>query len=282
MKRRTISRSLLRKIIFTIVAVVLTCIIVFPLIWMFFASFKPPTEEIRVPPTIVPREPTLWNYSKLLSFTAFFRYFLNSMTLSLATAIVAIGISLLGVYSISRFKPRFGGLLFFAMILIYMLPEVLIVIPYTKMVLAVGMGNNLVSLAIVYISITTPFAIWMLRSYIETIPIELEQAAMVDGATRFGAFRRIIVPAAAPGIAAALSFTFILAWNEYIYSLVLIQTDRRRTITLGIAALLGERAMYSWGILCAAAVLAVVPILIIFVFIQKHLVAGFTAGALKG
>jgi ABC-type glycerol-3-phosphate transport system permease component len=281
-KHRWISRRLLNKILYTLFALGLCLVIVFPLIWMSLNSLKPPTEEIRVPPTLLPQRPTLQNYQDLLSMTAFFRYFLNSLFLSVVSAFVAILISLLGVYSISRFKPRYGGLLFFALILIYMLPEVLIVIPYMRMVIALGLGNSLAALTIVYISITTPFAVWMLRSYIETIPVELEEAAMVDGATRFGAFRKVIVPAAMPGIAAALSFTFILAWNEYVYSLVLIQSDYKRTITLGIATLIGDKAMYSWGILCAGAVLAVLPVLVLFVFIQKHLVRGFTAGAVKG
>ena len=236
-----------------------------------------------VPPTILPRVWTLENYIFLLKATKFILYFRNSLIVCLSASLVAIVIAIVGVYSLSRFKFRFSGLIGFSILFSYMLPQIMIIIPFTRMLVTINATNSILSLAFVFISITLPFALWMLRSYIETIPRELEEAAMVDGASRFKAFIKIIIPAALPGLMATLIFTFIVSWNEYVYSLILISSETKKTVSLGLGLLArGQEAIFSYGMLAAGSVLAVIPLLVMFVFVQRRLVSGFTAGAMKG
>ena len=143
-------------------------------------------------------------------------------------------------------------------------------------------SDTLLSLGLSYVALTLPFALWMCRSYFGTISMQMEEAALVDGASRLKAFILVTVPQAIPGLIATFIFTFILAWNEYVVGLILISSQANKTVSLGVADLIGESAMYSWSMLNAAGVLSTIPILILFIFIQKNLVSGMSAGALTG
>ena len=163
-----------------------------------------------------------------------------------------------------------------------MLPQIFLIIPFLIFWSNLGFSDSLFALAVTMISFTLPFSVWMLRSYIESIPIALEEAALIDGATRLQAFYKVIVPGAIPGIVSTFIFCFILVWNDYLFALVLISSDKNKTLTLGLSMLTGGKAMWSWGVLSAGAVFTTVPILILFMFVQTRLLGGFSAGALKG
>jgi multiple sugar transport system permease protein len=261
---------------------IISIIIVFPLIWLFFTAFKSKGEIFQFPTRLLPLDWTFENYTELFRITQFLRYFINTAAISIIAALISIIIATCASYSLSRFRIPGGGVVAVALLLMYMLPEIVLGIPFMKIFLALGLSDSLVALTIAYISITLPFSIWMLRSYIESIPTALEEAALIDGCTRFQGFVRVIVPQAIPGIMATTIFTFILCWNEYLYALVLITSEQNKTLTLGLSILLGETAIYSWGMLSAGSVLTVIPVIVLFVFFQKHIVAGFTAGAIKG
>jgi len=261
---------------------IISFILVFPLIWLFFTAFKSKGEIFQFPTRLLPLDWTWENYAELFRITQFLRYFINTAVISIVAALISIIIATCASYSLSRFRIPGGGIIAVSLLLMYMLPEIVLGIPFMKIFLFLGLSDSLVALTIAYISITLPFSIWMLRSYIESIPTALEEAALIDGCTRFQGFLRVIVPQAVPGIMATTIFTFILCWNEYLYALILITSEHNKTLTLGLSILLGETAIYSWGMLAAGSVLTVIPVIVLFVFFQKHIVAGFTAGAIKG
>jgi len=266
----------------SIAGLIISLILVFPLIWLFFTAFKAKGEIFQFPTRLLPLDWTWENYAELFRITQFLRYFINTAVISMVAAVISIIIATCASYSLSRFRIPGAGIIAVALLLMYMLPEIVLGIPFMKIFLFLGLSDSLVALTIAYISITLPFSIWMLRSYIESIPTALEEAALIDGCTRFQGFLRVIVPQAVPGIMATTIFTFILCWNEYLYALILITSEHNKTLTLGLSILLGETAIYSWGMLAAGSVLTVIPVIVLFVFFQKHIVAGFTAGAIKG
>jgi len=266
----------------SLIGLLISLILIFPLIWLFFTSFKAKGEIFLHPTRFLPIDWTINNYAELFKVTQFLRYLLNTTFISMAAALFSIIIATSASYSLSRFKIRGANAVAVALLLMYMLPEIVLGIPFMKIFLFLGLTDSLVALTLTYISLTLPFAIWMLRSYIESIPQALEEAALIDGCTRFQGFRKVIVPQAIPGIMATSIFTFILCWNEYLYALILITSEENKTLTLGLSILLGETAVFSWGMLAAGSVIVCVPVIVMFVFYQRHIVAGFTAGAIKG
>jgi len=276
------NRARLERLLLMVVALVVLFIVLFPLIWMLLSSFKPNLELYLRPPRMLPEKATLEHYVELFRFTSFPRYFLNTFMVAIFACFLGVIISLLGVYSITRFKLIGAKTFTFAMLFIYMLPPILLAIPFFRIWFNLGMTNSLVSLTITYLTITLPFSLWILRPYIESIPRSLEESAMIDGSTRFKAFVLVILPQAVPGIVAAFVFTFVVVWNELLYALVLITDESKRTVSLGISSLILETSVYSWGLVNAAGVMATVPILILFAFVGRAMVTGLGAGAVKG
>jgi ABC-type glycerol-3-phosphate transport system permease component len=275
-------RTQVRKTLDFVIAFLLCALVIFPLSWMVISSFKSETEIYSVPPTFFPEQWSLEGYQLLFLYTKFLRYFVNTFIVALSAAVLAILLSIGGVYGVTRFRFMGAQLFTFLILMIYMLPPILLTIPLFTLWVQVGLADNLLSLSLSYVAITFPFALWMSRSYFDTIPLELEEAAMVDGATRFQAFVRITVPQALPGLIATFIFTFILAWNEYVLALVLLSSDENYTVSLGVANLIASIAVYSWPLVTAAGTLATIPILILFFFVQRRLVSGMSAGALAG
>jgi len=271
-----------RKAILVAIALILSIVMMFPLFWMVSGSFKSRGEIYKPPPSLLPRDWTTEGYDMLMYYTNFPAWFMNSLLVATVSSILALLLGLGAIYGVARFKFVGGRAFTYIILIIYMLPPILLVIPLYSFWVRIGLADSLLALALTYVTFTLPFALWMLRSYIETISPEMEEAAMVDGATRFQSFYKITLPQAVPGMIATFIFTFILAWNEYLYALVMISSESKKTVTLGIGNLVGVKALFSWGMLNAGGVLATIPILIFFVFLQKRLVAGFSVGALKG
>ena len=269
------------KAVLTLCAVTVLLIVLLPLVWMFFSSFKPNTELFQRPPQILPRVWTVEHYIELWNFTSFPRYFLNTFLVAGIACVVGILVSLASVYAVTRFQFIGARPFTFGVLFIYMLPPILLALPFFRIWFNLGQLNSLPALAITYLTITLPFSLWILRPYIEAIPRALEEAAMIDGCTRFQAFRKVIVPQAWPGIIATFVFTFVVVWNELLYSLVLISDEPKRTVSLGIASLILETSVYSWGLVNAAGVLATIPVLFLFALVTRHMVTGLGAGAVK-
>jgi len=255
---------------------------VLPLFWVFISSIKPDTETYAFKQTILPRHPTLENYRTLLRVTPFKTWLKNSAILSGATTLAVIALSSMAAYSMSRFRYRFFEFFGRMTLLAYMMPPIILVVPVFFILFKLGLVNSHLGLLLVYIGTRLPVGLWMLRSYFQGIPIELEEAAMVDGATRFQAFRKVILPQALPGMIATGIFTFSVTWQEFLFASILIFSSKKQTLSAGVATFLSEDWIYSWGMLMAAGVLVSLPLVLAYTFLQRYLIAGWGGGGVKG
>jgi ABC-type glycerol-3-phosphate transport system permease component len=271
------SRFLLYLLVVTAVSVV-----GFPIFWMVVCSFKPSSELYVSPPTLLPHEWVLDNDTQLFAQTSFAIYFANSLIVAVGATLLSLAIGGLGAYSLSRFN--FFGMRTFSnlTLVIYMLPEVLIVLPLYIYVVRLGLADTLISLIIANTTFTLPLTLWFLRSYFNAVPASLEESAMIDGCTRLGAMRRVTLPLVLPGIVSVGVFSFNHAWNEFLFALVFISSEKNKTLPLGLATWIGQDNLYSWGMLLASAVLITIPVVIFYLLVQRSLVSGLAEGATKG
>jgi ABC-type glycerol-3-phosphate transport system permease component len=254
---------------------------VLPLLWMLSTSLKPPREVLAFPPTVVPAAPTLQNFARLLTETAFLTYFANSVLVSGLTVLLTMAVGAAGAYSLTRF--RFPGREPVAKLILctYMFAPIMIVIPIYIMARRLGIVNTHLALVLSYTSFCLPFSLWLLRAFFRSIPLELEEAALVDGAGRPRAILHVVVPLAFPGVVATSIFTFTLAWNDYVFTRILVASDELKTLPVGVQDLFSA-AVVDWGLIMAAGMLITIPALAFFMAVQRHLVAGWGSGGLKG
>lgn len=272
----------LRSLALNLVTWTLVLLIAFPLVWMIITSVKPQTELFRIPPTWVPETITFEHYWRLLTETPFLIYFKNSVVLATTTTVFVVALGTLGAYSLVRFSYRGRETLALLVLFTYLLPSVVLIIPLYLMMVAIGLSNTLVSLILAHTTFALPYALWLLRSFMEGVPEDLESAALVDGASRMGAFRDIILPQLLPGIISTAVFTFILSWNEYLYALVLVNSDSVAPLTTGVMSMLISAFNIEWSLLMAASVMMSLPLIVVFAFLQSYLTSGFGAGGVKG
>ena len=274
--RRVVVRGLLY-----VGAAVLVFQAAFPFLWMASTSMKPPAEVFAQPPYFVPKAPTWENFWRLFTATNFLIYFRNSLTVSGLAVLLTMVVGVAGAYSLTRYRypgrEQIAGLI----LCTYMFAPIMIVIPFFILVKKVGIQNTHFALVLAFASVCLPFALWLLRAFFETIPIELEEAALVDGADRLRAVVYVVLPLALPGVIATSIFTFILAWNDYIFTRILISADELKTLPVGVQDLF-HSALIDWGLIMAAGVLITIPALAFFIAVQRHLVAGWGSGGLKG
>jgi multiple sugar transport system permease protein len=256
--------------------------IAFPLFWMLSTALKPNDETFAMPPTLLPAHPTLDQFRRLLTETPFATFFLNSVIVGVSTTVLVVTIAALGAYGLVRFRFPGRELIAHLVLFTYLLPAVLLLLPLYLIISQLGLANSLLGLVIAYTTFALPFALWLLRSFVAAIPIEIEEAAMVDGASRMHAFLEVVIPQALPGIISTALFTFILSWNEYLYGMVFINVDSSKTLPPGVLTMLNQNQDVEWALLMAASVLMSVPVLVMFAFLQRHLTRGFGAGAVKG
>ncbi len=253
-----------------------------PLVWMLLSALKTDEESAAYPPTILPKTVTFANFTTLFDISAFGTYLRNSLIVSTISTAGVIVIGLCAAYALSRFRFRalrgLGEISLFA----YMVPPILLLVPIARIITGVGLANNLLALILIYTATQLPFGLWILRSYINGIAIDLEQAAMVDGATRFAAFRHVVVPQTTPGIISTAVFTFNACWSEYLFASSLMTSPSKVTLSPGLAQLMDQTGVYSWGLLMAGSVIVVLPVIALFIIVQRRLVAGLGEGAIKG
>jgi multiple sugar transport system permease protein len=254
---------------------------ILPLLWMLSTSLKPPREVFATPPTLIPAAPTLENFARLLGQTAFVAYFLNSVTVAGLTVLLTVAVGAAGAYSLTRFA--FPGRESIARLILctYMFAPIMIVVPIYVLARRLGIVDTHTALVLSYSSFCLPFSLWLLRAFFQSIPLELEEAAQVDGAGRLRAGIYIVAPLALPGLIATSIFTFTLAWNDYIFTRILIVSDELKTLPVGVQDLFSA-AVVDWGLVMAAGMLITIPALAFFMAVQRHLVAGWGTGGLKG
>lgn len=260
--------------------VVLTTI--FPLIWMVITSIKPQTELFRIPPGFLPERVTFEHFQELIENTPFLTYFGHSLVIATSTTVLVVVLGVLGAYSLVRFSYPGRERLAILVLFTYLLPSVVLVLPLYLLMVKVGIANTLMSLVIAYTTFSLPYALWLLRAFMTGTPEDLEWAALVDGASRLGAFVDIVLPQMLPGIISTAVFTFIVGWNEYFYALVLVNSDSARPLTTGVMNMLITSFNIEWSLLMAASVMMSLPLIVIFVFLQSYLTRGFAASGIKG
>ncbi|MEV1288871.1 carbohydrate ABC transporter permease [Micromonospora sp. NPDC049679] len=259
---------------------------VFPVFWMISTSLKPNREIFSATPQPVPREPTLQHYRNILSGdlipgVSFTDFFINSAIVAIATVLLSGLLALLAATAVARFRFRLRTAFLVMLLVVQMIPLEALVIPLFLMIRRLGLYNQLPGLVLVYLGFSLPFAVWMLRGFVAAVPRELEEAAAIDGATRWQAFWRILLPLVAPGLVATSIFSFITAWNELIFALTFISTEDRYTLPVAMTYFFG-RDDTAWGPVMAASTLLTLPVMIFFVLVQRRMVSGLVSGAVKG
>jgi multiple sugar transport system permease protein len=256
-------------------------ITLFPLYWILLTSFKPASQIAEYPVRYWPRTFSFDNYTSLFRKSDFGQYLANSTIVALTAGLVATAIALLSAYVLSRYSFRGKGAIMLAFLVTQMIPAFIALGPLYQMFVGLGLVDSRFGLVLVYIAMTIPFSAIMLRGFFDNIPDSLEEAAMVDGATRFGALWRIIIPVMTPGIIATFIFNFVNAWNELFLAVTLINSDKYKTIPTALNGFISSFNI-EWGPMSAAAVLTVLPTMILFAFASRWIVAGLTQGAAKG
>jgi multiple sugar transport system permease protein len=253
----------------------------FPLYWLFKIAVTPTRllygEGVRLWPSATTAE----NFGFVLLNSRFPAYFGNSLLVSGSTALFVTLAATGAGYALSRFRFRGKGSVSFLLLLTQMFPLVMLIAPIYRLMTPMGLVDSRIGLVAVYTAFNVPFATFLMQSFLDGIPVELEEAAMIDGCTRFQALRRVIVPITLPGIAATLGFVFTAAWSELLFALMLISSDERMTFPVGLLTFISKFSV-DWGQMMAAAVMALIPAVLFFALVQRYLVQGLTAGAVKG
>ncbi len=261
------------------ILIAVTIIMLFPVAWMLTVSVRPNVEVMKIPPDWIPTLFTLEPYQKVLNSTRYLKTFANTYFVALAVTLFSLFIGAMAAYALARFRFKGQRMVLMFLITTQMFPLVLLCIPYFQVVVKLGLYDTLISLIIVYVTFTLPFCILMLRSYFAQIPKDMEEAAMVDGCSRVGAILRTLLPLSYPALIGAGLYTFLLAWNEFLFAVVLIEAWEKRVITMAIYSLMAE-FVTDWSVMMAFSVLASAPLVVAFIFLQRYMVRGMTAGAI--
>ncbi len=271
----------LRELLAYVVLLVLMVWTLGPLYWMVTTSIKTNAEVYGTTATLWPRQPTLQNYRVLFTKTPFAVYFQNSALIALGTTFITVLASALGAYALVRL--RFPGRRLLARVLVYsyLVPQSLLFIPLFTILVNAGLSNTRTGLVLTYLGFTVPFCTWLLMGYFLSVPVELEEAGLVDGCSRLGVLFRIVMPVTLPALAVTAFFSFTLSWNEYLYASVFVSDVNAKTIPTGIPSFIVEDVFF-WGPMMASTVLSVIPPLAVYFLFQRWLITGLTLGAVKG
>lgn len=280
MKYRKRRRGLLGDAVSYVYLSILSIIAVFPLYWILVSSVKSKGEITGNPTSMWPKQFSLENFSSVLFDLGFGRNLLNSAFVSLCATIIAVTISALAAYGIVRFFPRAGQMMMKLLITTYMFPPILLAVPFSTIMAKLGLVNSQIGLIIVYLSFSVPYAVWLLVGFFKTVPLEMEEAAKVDGANKLTVFSKIVLPIVAPGVVAVAIYTFINAWNEFLFSLILINSSDKMTVSVALKSLDGSE-VFDWGTMMAASAIVVIPSVIFFMIIQRKIAGGLAQGSVK-
>jgi len=275
-RRRAISRTF-----YDVVALLIFAVMLFPIYWMVSTALKPGKEILSLTPVWFPSHVTFDNFRTAVNVPFFWNDVANSLIVVLTVVAISIVLAFFAAVAVARFGFR-GRTAFIVMIIaVQMVPLNALVIPVYLLLNQVGQVDSLPGVIAYYLAIVLPFMVWTLRGFVANVPVDLEEAAMVDGATRVGAFLRIVFPLVAPGLVATAIYGFIQAWNEYIIAYVLLSSNSKQTLTIWLASFTTQHGT-DWGGLMAGATLTALPVVVFFLIVQRHVAGGLTAGAVKG
>ncbi|MEA4900680.1 carbohydrate ABC transporter permease [Desulfitobacterium sp.] len=255
----------------------------FPIYWMLSTSFKSNLDVFQLPPEWWPANPTMENYAGLFSpETPIMRFFFNSFVTSVLTVLVTLVLATFSGYALSRLRFRFRNQILVSVLITQMFPLVVMLAPLYVLYNKAHLLNTYVGMVIAFTSFALPFGIWMIKGFVDTVPVEIEEAAMVDGCTRFQAMRKVVLPLTIPGIVSTGIFAFLDAWNNLLFPMVLTNDITMKTLPAGLVLVFTGAFKHNWGGMMAACIFSTIPVVIIFILLQRYLVDGLTGGAVKG
>ena len=266
--------------------VLVALVTLFPIFWMVSTAFKPATEIYSLTPHPLPEHPTLGNFRSVIDGSVigmpYWTFLRNSLFVTVTTVVVSTAIALLAALAVARFRFRFRSMYLIMLLVVQMLPQQALVIALFLDFRRVNLLDSLVGLIVLYITFALPVTIWMLRNFVAAVPREMEEAAAIDGAGPLRVFFRILLPLVAPGLVATSVFAFIFAWNEFIFALTFLGTDTAKyTLPIYVTYFFGKGSV-DWGAIMASSVLFTIPVMIFFLIVQRRMVSGIVAGAVKG
>jgi ABC-type glycerol-3-phosphate transport system permease component len=271
----------LRTILSYVAMIAIVIAMVFPIAWLMLSSLKGEAEIVAYPPTLWPREFTTIGYERLFTETTYPIWFKNTVIVAVATTICAVWIAAMGAYVLTRSRARFVQGFSQAILYAYIIPQILLVVPIFRIVTNLRLSSSLAGLVVVYVATLLPYGLWTLRAYFAGIPHEIEESALIDGASRFQAFYKVVLPQALPGLIATAVFCFNVAWGEVLFATILLSSNRKLTITPGISVLYGVGDQGE-SLVLAASALATLPLILLWLALQRYLVAGWGGGGVKG
>jgi len=280
-RKKSDSITCVRKLILGITIYIILVIYLFPIIHIFLASFKPEAEIFSIPPTILPRKVTLEHYERIMKVFNFPLYLRNSLIIAVFSTLISVSLGSIAAYGFSRYKFPASRAIFLSVLLSRMLPPISIAIPLYVIFRHLGLLDTPIAVILGHCTYQIPFVIWLMKSFFDDIPHELEEAGLVDGMSPFQVFRKITLPLSIPGLTVATIFAFMSSWNDLIFAVTLTMSDEARTIPVGMSFLQTETKIY-WGEIAAIGFIHSIPLLLITFILQKYLVKGLTLGAIKG
>lgn len=282
-KRNRNARKIRKNIVFYVILIAVLAVLVFPMIMMLSISLKETSETIGYPPTIIPRSFTLKHFADIFneSIFPFMKYFKNSMYIALITSVLVVFLGILGGYALARLRFKGKNVMTEMFFFVYMFSGILLIVPLYKMLASIGLRNTREAVIICMIIQTLPTAIYMTRSYFETVPYELEEAGRVDGLSRMGIIFRIMTPLSIPGLISVFVYAFMIAWNDVLFASIFLDSPDKLTIIIGLNSLFNTPD-YIWGRMMAASLVTSLPIVIMYAFSQNLIKSGATEGGVKG
>ena len=274
------NRTLATRILVFLLITMILIVYVFPYVYLVFTSVKPANDAIAIPPTLLPRQLSVENYVRIAEFPFIPKAFANSLIIALLSTTFAIALAVPAAYGISRFGTAPGRAFLVVALITRMIPYVSIAIPLFTVMRTLGLTDTHLGVALAHTTVSLPLSIWLLAGFFEGIPHEIEEAARVDGCSRFGALIRVVVPIAISGIAVTAIFAFLASWNEFLFSLLLTSTDAK-TAPIAISEFKTQFGV-DWGTMTSLSVLYSLPVIVFSLFMQRRIVAGLTMGAVKG
>lgn len=275
-------RSLSLRAMTLVAAAILGLWSFFPIYWMIVSSLRP-ERDLFAPPTLIPEtiDREFTSYRNLLELTDYPLQFANSVQVALTVVVITLLISVVIAYVVTRYRVPGKTIIIGSMLYAYMFPPLLLAIPLLSIFARAGMADHLIAVVLAHCTLSIPLGVWMLWGFFKAMPFDLEEAAMVDGCSRAGAFFRMVLPLSLPGIITVAIFSFLLSWTDYVFAFVLVNSDTNKTLPVGLASILGTFDA-RWGELMAGATLIALPLFVMFMFLSRYFIKGLAAGALKG